>query len=58
MAWLLLKDLCLATVYLLDVLGLADLYQLYCDLLTVFGAYVWLDDPFPYRKVDSVRPYR
>ena len=33
MGWLLLKELCLATVYLLDVLGLADLYQLYCDLL-------------------------
>lgn len=34
MGWLLLKELCHATVYLLDVLGLADLYQLYCDLLT------------------------
>lgn len=42
MGWLLLKEICLATVYLLDVMGLTDLYQLYCDLLTktrrVWGA--------------------
>jgi hypothetical protein len=58
MGRLLLNELFLASVYLLDAMGLADLYQLYCDLLREFGVCVWLDDPFPHRKVDSVRPYR
>jgi hypothetical protein len=58
MGWVLLKELGLATVYLLDVLGLADLYQLYCDLLREFGVSGRLNDPFPRSNVDSVRLYR
>lgn len=34
MGQLLLKELCFATVYLLDALGFGDLYQLYSAAVT------------------------
>lgn len=58
MGQLLLKGLFLALLYLLDLVGLVDLYQFYCAVLTEFGACRRLDEPLPHRKADSVQPYR
>ena len=58
MGQLLLKGLFFALLYLHDLVGLADLYQFYCDVLTEFGAYGRLDEPLRPRKADSVQPYR
>jgi hypothetical protein len=58
MGQLLLKGLFLASLYLLDLVGLGDLYQLYCDVLTAICAYRRRNEPLPPREADSVQPYR